>query len=279
MTYKTLLTIVTDPAVLETQLAQACDMATSCKAHLDVVCLGIDATQTAYAYAGVSAAVVQDNWSRAREDGDALAAQARKVMERTDLSWGVEAAAGGMEELSRIAAHRARFADLVISPRPYGDKAGGERVAVLEGAMFAGQAPVLVMPDKAKAPTAPSSVIVAWNQSGEALTATRRALPILTAADLVRIVVIDPPAHGPDRSDPGGLLAQMLARHGAKCEIDVLNKSMDRVSEILNRHVMDTGADMVVMGAYGHSRFREAILGGATRNMLEHARVPVLMAH
>ncbi|WP_297341387.1 universal stress protein, partial [Pseudophaeobacter sp.] len=101
----------------------------------------------------------------------------------------------------------------------------------------------------------------------------------LTAADLVRIVVIDPPQHGPERSDPGGMLAQMLARQGVKCEIDVLSKTMPRVSDILIRHAADTDAGMIVMGAYGHSRFREAILGGATRNMLENATVPIFLAH
>ena len=64
-----------------------------------------------------------------------------------------------------------------------------------------------------------------------------------------------------------------------KTEISVLARTMPRVSEVLNRHVIDRDADMVVMGAYGHSRFREAILGGATRHMLEMAKVPVLMAH
>jgi nucleotide-binding universal stress UspA family protein len=54
---------------------------------------------------------------------------------------------------------------------------------------------------------------------------------------------------------------------------------MPRVSDILNRHAVDTQADMIVMGAYGHSRFREAILGGATRNMLEQSSVPVFLAH
>jgi len=92
-------------------------------------------------------------------------------------------------------------------------------------------------------------------------------------------VVIDPPMHGPNRSDPGGLVAQYLSRHGVKTEIDVLSRSMPRVSDVLLRHVTDMDADMVVMGAYGHSRFREAIFGGATRYMLEQATVPVFMAH
>ncbi|MFV2033667.1 MAG: universal stress protein, partial [Halocynthiibacter sp.] len=109
--------------------------------------------------------------------------------------------------------------------------------------------------------------------------AVRAALPLLIAAEIVNITVIDPPVHGPDRSDPGGALSQMLARHGVNAEISVLAKTLPRVADVLTRHVRDIDADFLVMGAYGHSRFREAILGGATRNMLEQAEVPVLMAH
>ena len=111
------------------------------------------------------------------------------------------------------------------------------------------------------------------------MAATRAALPLLKGADLVDITVVDPPPHGPERSDPGGLLCQMLVRHGVRAEVSVLARSLPRVSEVLARHATDQNADLLVMGAYGHSRFREAILGGATRNMLEQAELPVLMAH
>jgi nucleotide-binding universal stress UspA family protein len=71
----------------------------------------------------------------------------------------------------------------------------------------------------------------------------------------------------------------MLARHGVRADISILAKTMPRVSDVLARHVRETEGDLIVMGGYGHSRFREAILGGATRDMLEIAEVPVLMAH
>jgi nucleotide-binding universal stress UspA family protein len=150
---------------------------------------------------------------------------------------------------------------------------------VVEGALFEGQVPVMICPDNGKVPTTPERVVVAWNESNESLRAARASLPILKAASAVHVVVIDPPAHGPNRSDPGGMLSQFLARHGVKAEIDVLSKTMPRVSDVLMRHAADVNADLVVMGAYGHSRFREAIMGGATRNMLEQAKIAVLMAH
>ncbi|VAW02683.1 Universal stress protein family protein, partial [hydrothermal vent metagenome] len=66
---------------------------------------------------------------------------------------------------------------------------------------------------------------------------------------------------------------------GVTAEIDVLSKTLPRVADVLLRQARDIDADMIVMGAYGHSRFREAIFGGATRYMLEKATVPMLMAH
>ena len=279
MSYKSILTIVTDPAASEVQLETAIAMARREDAHLDVLCLGVDRTQTGYYYAGASAYVHQETIERAQAEAAAAELQVRNLLDAQDIRWAVEGVVAQMGAISTIVGLRARFADLVVQARPYGKSRTQDAETVVEAAMFDGHAPVLIVPDQDSPLPAPRRVIVAWNQSTEALTAIRRALPILKAADLVDITIIDPPAHGPERSDPGGQLSQMLARHGVHAEVSVLAKTMPRVSDVINRHVRDTSTNMVVMGAYGHSRFREAILGGATRYMLEMAEVPVFMAH
>ena len=279
MSYKSILTIVTDPAASEVQLETAIAMARREDAHLDVLCLGVDRTQTGYYYAGASAYVHQETIERAQAEAAAAELQVRNLLDAQDIRWAVEGVVAQMGAISTIVGLRARFADLVVQARPYGKSRTQDAETVVEAAMFDGHAPVLIVPDQDSPLPAPRRVIVAWNQSTEALTAIRRALPILKAADLVDITSIDPPAHGPERSDPGGQLSQMLARHGVHAEVSVLAKTMPRVSDVINRHVRDTSTNMVVMGAYGHSRFREAILGGATRYMLEMAEVPVFMAH
>src|SRR5690606_4771898 len=133
--------------------------------------------------------------------------------------------------------------------------------------LFAGGTLVLMMPEGAKA-GAFDRIMLAWNDSPEAMRAARAALPLLTAAGRVNIVVVDPPRHGADRSDPGGRLAQFLARHGVQAEVTILARTMPRVADVLERQAADSDADLIVMGAYGHSRLRESILGGATRDML-----------
>jgi nucleotide-binding universal stress UspA family protein len=282
MAYKTILTILTNPAEAVLAIHAAARLARSQDAHLDVLALGVDRTQVGYSYIGSGAVLMQVGIERAESDARQMeaAAKAALVQEFSDLRSSVEAVVTQLGALTDLVSSRARFADLVVLPRPYGKGAGSEAEAVVEAAMFEGKAPVLVLPANGLGEhTLPKRIVLAWNQSAEAMAATRLGMPFLKAADMVDITVVDPPKLGEERSDPGGLLCQMLVRHGVKAEVSVLARSLPQVSDVLARHIIDQGADMLVMGAYGHSRFREAILGGATRSMLEKAEVPVLMAH
>lgn len=281
MTYKSIFTVATHAGQVPQTIAAAAKLCAQTDAHLDILALGVDRTQIGYAYIGSGAVLLQVAQERAESDARDLedAVKAAVTAESPGLRASVEAAVTQIGAMIDLVSQRARFADLVVLARPYGKEQGAEAEAVIEAAMFEGRAPVLVVPDSGLGRAVPRRVVVAWNQSREAMAAVRAALPLLKQADQVAITVIDPPVHGPERSDPGGMLCQMLVRHGVRAEVTVLARSLPRVSDVLLRHVRDKDADLLVMGAYGHSRFREAILGGATRNMLEQTTVPVLMAH
>jgi nucleotide-binding universal stress UspA family protein len=279
MTFRTITTVLTDPKTNAASLKTAMDLASREDAHLDVLCLGLDRTQPGFYYAGANAMVVQDNLTQAREDAVRLEEHAHKLLQGADFNWSATAVSAQMVALNGLIAHRTRFSELVVLPRPYGKGRGHDCEAITEAAMFDGDVPVLIQPDTTAWPDQIRTVLVGWNESTEALRAVRAAMPFLQRADNVNIAIVDPPQHGPERSDPGGSLSQMLSRHGVRPEVSVLSKTLPRVCDVLTRHARDIGADLVVMGAYGHSRFRESILGGATRNMLELADVPVLMAH
>jgi nucleotide-binding universal stress UspA family protein len=281
MAYKSLLTVAASSEGLLPVVTAAAGLATRADAHLDALALGVDRTQIGYSYAGTGAVMIAAAMERAEEDARTAekALNAAIAAQGPDLRVAVETAVTQLGALTDLVAARARYADLVVLPLPYGGNRGVEDEAVTEAALFEGMAPVLVIPAKGMATADPRRIVVAWNQSREALVAARRALPFLRRAESVQIVVIDPPAYGQERSDPGGLLCQMLVRHGVKAEVVVLAKTLPRVSDVLARHIRDSNADLLVMGAYGHSRFREAILGGATRDMLEKADVPVFLAH
>lgn len=279
MSYKTLMTVVTDTGVSKPPLEASVALAQAWDAHLEAMCMGVDRTQTGYYYAGANAMILQETIARAQRDAEAAGQHMRDTLGKSDVRWNVETGVAQLADIGRQVAMHARFSDLVILPKPYGENRGAELEPVIEGALFDGHVPVLVVPEEGLAKTRPERILLGWDEGDEALSAARAALPFLSAADTVHIVVVDPPAHGPNRSDPGGLLSQFLARHGVKVEIDVLSKTMPQISDVLMRHALDVDADMIVMGAYGHSRFREAILGGATRNMLENSPLPLFMAH
>ncbi|MFH5776082.1 universal stress protein [Paracoccus sp. NGMCC 1.201697] len=276
MAYKSILTVLTDERQHK-QLESAIAMTRREEGHLDVFCLGVDHTQSGYYYAGASAYVFQESIDKAIAAAGELEDKIRDRLKAEDIRWGVESAVAQIGGLSTLVGMRARYADLVVLSRPYCEGATPDAEAITEAALFEGSAPVLIVPETLTEPFG-KKVLIAWNQSSEALVAVRRALPLLQAAESVEITVVDPSPHGPERSEPGAALCKMLTRHGVKAEIAVLARTLPLVSEILSRRATEIGADMVVMGAYGHSRFRQAILGGATRSMLEKAKVPVLMA-
>lgn len=279
MAYRSITTVLTDTERSLSAFEAAVSLAGQTGAHLDVLCLGLDMSQPGFYYAGATAVVMQDTLEQAREEALTLENFARERLDGATFNWSATGVSAQMVAVNNLIAHRTRFSDLVILPQPYGEGRGHDMEAISEAAMFEGDVPVLIQPDNAPFPEKVDRILIGWNESREALRAVRAALPFLMNASTVNIAIIDPPKHGPERSDPGGQLSQFLSRHGIKAEMSVLSKTMPRVSDVLARHASDIDADMIVMGAYSHSRFRESILGGATRNMLEISERPLLLAH
>ncbi|WP_300017881.1 universal stress protein [uncultured Roseobacter sp.] len=278
MSFKTIFTAMTSFDAQEAALAQAAAMTEAQDAHLDVMCLGMDRSRSNYYEVGANAFIVQTALEEAHKKGAKVRKEVDAWLETSKLRWNTAIAVATLADAGRPLSQTARFADLCVVSLPYRDTSSSEESLILEAMMFDAACPTLVMPDVDPV-AVPSRIVIGWNESAEALRAIRSAMPFLIAATEVHIAIIDPPEHAADRSDPGGALAVMLSRHGVNCDIQVMSRSGARVSERLQRHVTETDSDMLVMGGYGHSRFREAILGGATREMLEHAKVPVFMAH
>ena len=279
MTYRSLLSVLTDIELANASLRHLAAQARIWNAHAGVQCIGVDRNQVGPGVPLANAAIPENPLARAQVEAEEIRSRAEAKLEKTEIRYSLNAEVALLANLGQAVAANARFADLVVLPGPYGKGRSVTSEVVTEAALFGGHAPVLIVPDPARSPATGGTVLVAWNESDEALAAVRRALPFLTAAELVRIAVVAPHPHSPERSDPGGNLAQLLARHGAHCEIDVLNRSLPRVSDVLLRHAGDTDAGLLVMGAYGHRRLRESLFGGSTRDMLRECPIPLLMAH
>jgi nucleotide-binding universal stress UspA family protein len=140
--------------------------------------------------------------------------------------------------------------------------------------VFAASGPVVAVPDGARA-RIPKRILIAWNGSREAARAVRDAMPILAQADRVDILVVDPPGDRPIGQD----LARLLARHGIAVELRERIAGKVEAEAVILEEARTAGADLLVMGAYGHSRLREWVLGGATEEALRNTVTPVLLAH
>jgi nucleotide-binding universal stress UspA family protein len=176
----------------------------------------------------------------------------------------------------------ARCADLVVAPQddpnvPESFIADHFQETLV---MSAGR-PVLFIPYAGTFPTLAEHVIVAWNGSREATRAVHDALPLLRLAAKTTIVTLNG-VDGERRANhiPAADIALMLARHGVTAGVANMDGIDDvPMGDMLLSRVSDLGADLVVMGAYGHPRWQELVMGGATRSMLESMTVPVLMSH
>lgn len=279
MAYKTIGIVVSDEVSDRAALRAAMALTKREGGHLDVYCLGIDPVRYDMAPIEAAPALAISGHTEAGERADALVAWAEEEMQNALFAMVVQPLIVTSVDLDAAIARIVRYSDLIVASQPYGPESTQMQVTVLEAALFETGAPVLVVPrvDRDYSRSF-DNLMIAWNESRESLEAVRKAMPALQRANRAEIVMVDPPSHSPERSDPGGAICIMLSRHGVKAEVSILAKTMSRVSDVINRHAQDHSNDLIIMGAYGHSRFREALIGGATREMLETAQVPVMMA-
>lgn len=278
---KSVLTILTDTGAVTAQLTAAAGFARAQNAHLHVLAIGIDRLPAAYGDLGTSVSIASASIARAASDSRAVAAAVQsQLAAEGDQRWSVETVIARSGDLSSVIARPARLADLVIAQRTADDLRREEEEVVLESVMFDGRAPVLLTPATGLGQSAaPQRVVIAWNESAEAAAAIRGALPLLRQASEVSVAMIAPALHEADMADPGVGLSTLLSRHGIRAEVNILPRTMTRIGDTITRHAVDWNADLLVMGAYGHSRLREAIFGGATRAILTDCPIPVLLAH
>ena len=291
MTYKTVLLHIDDGAGRDARVAIAASVAQACGGHL-----------TGVALTGVSRLLYQHQPDLDADPNLALhlnflrerAARALDGFEQQASSLGVasfeqrvidDEAAGGISLL-------ARYADLVvISQYNAADRSPSVMRDFPAYVLLHAGRPVLIVPYALQAgqlapaahPAAAQNVLISWNGSKEASRAVSAAIPLLQRAKQVHVAVFDAQLHAAEHGDhPGADILEYLARHGVQARLLLLDGGATRrgdIGEALLSQAADLSADLLVMGAYGHSRLRETILGGVTRTVLQSMTIPVLMAH
>lgn len=171
----------------------------------------------------------------------------------------------------------ARRFDLSVVAQPESEGAAIEKI-IVEGALFDSGRPVVVVPYIQTAPFKLDRLMICWDGSRPAVRAVADAMPLLAAGGRTEVVIVADTVEKEDELDRIDI-GQHLARHGVDMTINRIIREKIDVADVLLSHAADSGADLIVMGGYGHSRLREFILGGVTRSMLRSMTVPVLMSH
>jgi nucleotide-binding universal stress UspA family protein len=178
-------------------------------------------------------------------------------------------------EVPELLVEYSRLRDLTIVPVPEGDYL---HQWYAESVIFGSGRPTVVLPHGRKRSFGLDTVIVAWDFSQPATRAIADAMPILEKAKRVCVLTVAK-EKAIDTRRSGAELAKHLARHGVDVVLDEVDAKGRGIGDVFEAHVTYRNADLLVMGAYGHSRLREFVLGGATKSMLTRPPAPIFLSH
>lgn len=224
---------------------------------------------------GASAVLLEEAVKAARKRAETLRQEYEDFCDSHSIGfeWIVEEG----DHLDLLARH-AHTADLIVTSQPVNEHLEDYfRLRLPEELVMTASIPVLMVPvNYERDETVGKSVLVAWKGSREAVRAVRNALGIMKKADKVVVVTVGPSAE--DALSETAIVGY-LRRHGIEAEARNVDEGEDGVSKTLLDVASDEGSDLIVMGAYGHSRLREVVMGGVTRRLLRDSPLPLFMTH
>jgi len=290
MTIRTLLVPVDGSTASSQALASALGLAKDLTAHVTALHVRADPRDTVPLLGeGLSANMIEEMMAAAERESDHAAARAHEVFENALRKAGLpsvdpspapgEASATWLEDLGRAEgaiAHAGRLSDMMVMPRPDGDGGYGAD-SILNAALFETGRPVLIAPPDA-GPVPGRHVAVAWNGTREAARAVHAALPLLKKADQVTVLTVTDSDEVMPAQDAAELV-EYLEWHGIDPKAATVAAEGRSVGQTILAEAHARGCDLLVMGAYTHSRMRELVLGGVTKYMLAHTETALMMAH
>ena len=182
-------------------------------------------------------------------------------------------------DLARVVMERGRAADLIVAAQTDPDWDLSPLMDFPERLALESGRPVLIIPYAGHYASIGRRVVIAWNAGRESARATFDALPLLQGADSVHILEIKDRGDASSSLAPDTSIAAALGRHGIKPEVRTSVAADISVGDEILSRAADLEADLLVMGAYGHSRFRELVFGGTTRQIARHMTLPTLLSH
>lgn len=244
-------------------------------AHATLAALAPEMTVTHAFVSDVAAGLVASENKRLRGIAEAAVEQARQDANAAGVPCAAEVVQDHYSVLTTLFAKRARLHDVtVFDAQPDALSLGR---GILEEALFSSGRPMLIVPQGIDGFRA-EKIMVAWDGSSRATRALNDALPFLKAAKEVEIVCVSG-EKDLSKSVPGAELAPHLTRHGINCTVKELVAKDGDAGATLRSQAGLFGADMLVMGAFVHSRLRQLVLGGVTQSMLKSCQVPLLLSY
>jgi nucleotide-binding universal stress UspA family protein len=279
MTIRTILAITEFKTALE-NATKAIAVARAFDAHLTVLNIGEVPHLPFYGYGGQGYVKI---WSEECDQRKLALAEVNASMDerlaREDISYDLRPYLSSPEREDNLVARHAIYCDLAVVLRSAEQELESMEKNAIDGALFDSGRPVLYVPKSYASDTVGGRVSIAWNARREAARAVSDALPFLKKAAEIDILVIDGVVGDEDHGeDPGSDIALILSRHGLKVSVRSIPAADRSVSQALLDTARELGSDLIVMGAYGHSRLRENILGGTTSEMLETSPLPLLLS-
>lgn len=269
---KSVLLYVNEDSGFDARYQAALDLTRALEGHLH--CLRANPYQPQMAFDGVTGmSVMYDISKYAREIDLQLKAEIEKRLAGEDVPWDYQES---NTEPARALSRNSALADVMVLSSSSGVKDNTIPLGILGDVVLDTNIPVLVQPDSVKKFDAAGPAVVAWNGSFEAGNALRGAIPLLKLASDVHIVVVE---EDKDHDLPPLEASEYLSRHGIKSKIHDLAAKNTSVQAVLLSTVDTLDASYMVMGAYGHSRAREFLLGGVTRSLFRDCPVPLVVAH
>ncbi|QQA42718.1 universal stress protein [Pelagovum pacificum] len=279
MDFRTISAVVADKTTDAKALAVATAMARRHRAALNIFCIGVDQMQFEPMSAGSTSLLVTPGPTDAVARAEELEAWVHTVVDFHVPEISVERVILPHIGLETGVGQLVRFSDLVIVSRPYGTEIDSLQSDVLCSALYSGGAPALVVAPNMISALQASTVMIAWDESDACLSAVRKALPFLRTASSVQIVMVEPPFARNPETGSALRLSEMLSRHRVESEVRIVPRTLPRISECLSRYMAENKCDLVVMGGHQpQARFRDVLLGGPTRDMLELTTTPLFMA-
>lgn len=280
MAIKDILLHVDGGSAAPARLATAVELAQAHGAHLTGLCLAVEPRVPSTMLGMISPELLADRRNAVLEQAEADTAQFRLAVEAAGLPGEGRIVQVVDIDAAGVFIQHARHADLSIlcQPDPAAPSALGSQFAT--NVLIGSGRPAIVIPHVGPARTFGERILVAWDGGREATRAVHDALPLLTRARSVTVLSVNPDvSSNGGRREPGADISRHLARHGAHVTAARTIAGELSVGDAILADIGNNGIDLLVMGAYGHSRLREFVLGGVTRHMLAHMTVPVLMSH